>query len=109
MAHTAKAPTPVSASSPTPTARPPRKPGWPRRELPPFTVPSEGEGLITAYQFRCALQIGKSTFYRWLSEGRFEPVRLSKNMIRFRIADVRKLLAHWACDHGTDAAKGGAR
>ena len=63
-----------------------------RRSRPaPLTLPAEGDGLITEAQARAALQIGRSTLWRWIGLGRVTPVRFGR-MVRFRISDLRALL-----------------
>jgi excisionase family DNA binding protein len=58
----------------------------------PISLPTEGDGLMTESHARAALQIGRSTLWRWVSIGRITPVRFGR-MVRFRISDLRLLLA----------------
>jgi predicted DNA-binding transcriptional regulator AlpA len=57
----------------------------------PLTLPPEGDGLVREVQACAALQIGRSTLWRWAAERRLQPVRLGR-MTRWRISDLRRLL-----------------
>ena len=56
------------------------------------TLPAEGDGLVTDRVAAAALSIGRSTFWRWVAQGRIQPVRCG-GVTRFRISDLRDLLS----------------
>ena len=56
-----------------------------------LTLPVEGDGLVREGQACAALQIGRSTLWRWAVAGRLRPVRLG-GMTRWRISDLRALV-----------------
>lgn len=56
-----------------------------------LTLPPEGDGLIREEQACAALQIGRSTLWRWTRDGRLTAVRIGR-ATRWRISDLRALL-----------------
>ena len=53
----------------------------------------EDERLITPKEFRDRLGISRSTFYRWICEGKVpKPVKISERIHRWRNSDVIKTI-----------------
>lgn len=72
----------------------PNSPEGSRKRKPrpaPLTLPPDGDGLIREEQACAALQVGRTTLWRWAAAGRLRPVRLGR-MTRWRISDLRAIL-----------------
>lgn len=53
--------------------------------------------LLTDHQVAAALGLGRSTVWRWVTEGRLpQPVRLSGKCTRWRAADIEAFVAQTA-------------
>ena len=68
----------------------------------------DGEGLVTAAVAAALLAVSVRSVRRYAEEGRLAPVRLGRN-VRYRLADVERLIATGADTSGHEGRQDGRR
>lgn len=49
--------------------------------------------LVTPAEARHWLAIGKTTYFKWLKDGRLKPIYFSRRLVRHRSSDMSALIA----------------
>ena len=54
---------------------------------------AQPQQLLKPVEVRNVLQIGRTTYYRWIDQGILRPIRLTASCTRFDAADLAKLVS----------------